>query len=418
MKIRRIFRTALTLAFIILPLWVQLHSPLHAETPPVFAPFVSDLQGEVRRGLIRLSWRDSPDIKGPVYIYRSTSPFEGADPMKTAGTEPVKVEYGVQSHVDEIEAPGTFYYFAVASDVTGRTYQIPIASTNTIAVLIAPGSAIPVPAPVVAEKSPADKPPALPPGISALEAAAYNDRVVITFNQGNTKNIILYRSIRPIAHTQDLLAAVILQTRISSPFTDFPVAGIPYYYAAVPENDLIQGTVEITPGRNATKAAVQIAGMNVDPNIRAIPLPQLSTQAVAPGVNSYPERPPVELSPAAASALGNTPANPDEPALKKPRVFARDLETPQAIGEDYTLSTIINGPFMSKDWEKAREQLSGFLSTPRSPETRARARFYLGQSCYFLRQPRDGLFEFLSIQSRFPAETAEWIQASLDMLKR
>ena len=410
MKIKRIFWIALNMAFIILP--------LSAQTTQVFAPFVSELQGEVRNGLIRLSWLDSPDIKGPVYIYRSGQPFEGSDSLQENGTQPVEVPYGIQSHVDEIETGGTIYFFAVASDEGGRTYEIPIASTNTIRVQLSETS--PIPASIGAERTTPEKVPGLPAGISAIEAAAQSDRVIITFNEGSVKNIALYRSIRPINQTQDLLGAVILQTKISSPFTDFPVPGIPYYYAAVAENDLVQGTVEIIPGINATKTPVEVSAVSGGPerDLRAIPLPQMSTQAVAPGMNAYSERPPVELSPMAASALGNIPARSEGPALKKPRVFARDLETPSGIGEDYILSSLVSGSFSDKDWETAREELSNFLALPRSPETRARARFYLGQSYYFLRQPREGLFEFLSIQNRFPTEAAEWIQASLDMLKK
>ena len=412
MNVKRIFRIALIMALIVLP--------LSAQTTQVFAPFVSELKGEVRNGLIRLSWLDSPDIKGPVFIYRSNQPFDGSDPLQGNGTRPVEIPYGIQSHVDEIETGGIVYFFAVASEEGGRTYEIPIPSTNTIKVQLSADNIIPVSVPMGAEKTLPEKGPGVPAGISALEATAQNDRVIITFNEGNVKNIALYRSIRPINQTQDLLGAVILQTKINSPFTDFPVPGISYYYAVVAENDLIHGTVEIIPGHNATKTPVEVSAVRGDPerDLRAIPLPQISTQAVAPGMNTYTEGPPVELSPMAAAALGNIPAISDGPALKRPRVFARDLETPSGVGEDYILSSLVTGSFSAKDWEASREELSNFLALPRSPETRARARFYLGQSYYFLRQPREGLFEFLSIQNRFPAESAEWIQASLDMLKK
>ena len=412
MKIKRISCIALTMAFIVLP--------LSAQTAQVFAPFVSELQGEVRNGLIRLSWLDSPDIRGPVYIYRSSQPFDGSGSLQENGTRPAEIPYGIQSHVDEIETGGTIYFFAVASDASGRTYEIPIPSTNTIRVQLSETGPVTPSAPIGAERTTPEKIPGVPAGISALEAAAQADRVIITFNEGNVRDIALYRSIRPINQTQDLLGAVILQTKISSPFTDFPVPGIPYYYAAIAENDLIHGTVEIIPGRNSTKAPVEVSAVRGDPerDLRAIPLPQMSTQAVAPGMNTYSETPPAELSPMAAMALGNIPVKADDPPLKRPRVFARDLETPSSVGEDYILSSLITGSFSAKDWETAKEELSNFLALPRSPETRARARFYLGQSYYFLRQPREGLFEFLSIQNRFPAEAAEWIQASLDMLKR
>ncbi|MDR1210971.1 MAG: hypothetical protein LBK40_01935, partial [Spirochaetaceae bacterium] len=42
----------------------------------VFAPFVSRLTVEVKNNLVRLTWRDSPDVRGPVYVYRSDRPIE------------------------------------------------------------------------------------------------------------------------------------------------------------------------------------------------------------------------------------------------------------------------------------------------------------------------------------------------------
>lgn len=407
MKIKRLFWTAITMALAILP--------LSAQSTQVFAPFISALQGEVKNGLIRLSWIDSPDIKGPVYIYRSTQPFEGSDQFHETGAKPVEIPYGVQSYVDEIDTGGTVYYFAVASDETGRTFGIPISATNTIKVQISEES----PVPVVIENTTPEKIPDFQAGISALEANAQGERIVITFNGGSVKSAALYRSIRPINQTPDLLGAVILQTKISSPFMDYPVPGIPYYYAVVAEDDLVQGKVEIIPGRNATMSPVEAStNTGSSAELRAIPLPQISTQAVAPGASAYAETAPAELSPQAASALGNIPAKPAEPELKKPRVFARDLGASAEGGEELLLASVIKGPFTAKNWQKARDELTAFLALPRNPETKARARFYLGQSYYFLHQPREGLFEFLSIQERYPTEAAEWIQASLDMLKR
>jgi len=222
MKTKRLFWMALALALII--------TPIFAQTTQVFAPFVSELQGEIRNGLIRLSWIDSPDIKGPVYVYRSTSPFENAGALQESGAKPVEIPYGIQSHVYEIETGGTFYFFAVASDETGRSYEIPIVSSNTISVQIASESSIPARTspPVVVEVIVPEKAPSPPAGISALEASAQGDRIMITFNPGTVKSAALYRSIRPINQTQDLLGAVILQPGLTPPlpitlFRAFPI---------------------------------------------------------------------------------------------------------------------------------------------------------------------------------------------------
>jgi hypothetical protein len=93
------------------------------------------------------------------------------------------------------------------------------------------------------------------------------------------------------------------------------------------------------------------------------------------------------------------------------------MDTHPSGSEDFALASIIRGPFAIREWEAAREELTRFLALPRGLDVKARAKFYLGQCCYFLLRPREGLFEFLAIQERYPAESMEWIQASLEMMK-
>jgi len=397
--------------------------PLNAQETTdtaVSVPSVSRLQGEVRNNLVRLSWTDSPDVRGPVYIYRSTYPFEGMGPFQ--GTRRIEVPYGVQFYIDEIENGGTLYYFAAASDETGRSYDIPINSANTISIQIPLSSFVPVISKPIAVPEKKIIVANIQPGLSPMEAAVQGYRVILTFSQEDTKNATLYRSTRPIQETQDLLGAVIIQTNAGSPFTDLPVPGISYYYAVIAEEDLIRGTVKIVPGYNATRYAVEVSpdGKGSQNRVmRVMPLPQISVKAAVPGINAYNEIPaPRELSPEAAKALGNIPVRSQSgTVLKKPRVFTRNLNTSMAEVEEYALSSVVSGPFAARNWDAAREEFVRFLTLPRNPEIVGRARFYLGQCYYFLNRPEDGLFEFLAVRDRYPAEAMEWIQASLDMMK-
>ena len=413
---KRLFWFALIMAAAGIPLTAQ-NAPEQASSgTTVFAPFVSRFQGEIRNNLVRLSWIDSPDVRGPVYIYRSNRPFEGSQAFP--GTRPIEIPYGIQSFVDEIETEGIFYYFAAASDETGRSFDIPIAFTNTISISISPGTAAPAAIIPVTEPASIARTPVPPAGISSLKAVVQGDAVLITFNEANVRSASLYRSIRPISQTADLLGAVIIQTKITSPFTDYPVPGIPYYYAVVAEEDLVRGTVEIIPGRNATGFPVEAGAKRPDTGreLRSMPLPQISAQAAIPGTIEYTGAPmQTELSPQAAKALGNLPAR--QALSKKPRVFARDLEASPAGGEEFVLASIVKGPFTAKKWEAAKEELVRFLALPRSQEVKTRAKFYLGQCYYFLSTPREGIFEFLAIQDRYPLEAAEWIKASLELMK-
>ena len=418
MIFKRLLWMALVPAMAVISLAAQEQVPSGAA---IFAPFVTRLEGEARNNLVRLTWTDSPDARGPVYIYRSPSPFDG--PLSTHNIRPVEIPYGTQSYIDEIETAGTVYYFAAASDGTGLRYEIPVSPGNTIGVQVAGSESA---APSVEPRRQAAEPRAIPGAaeVQSIDALVQEDRVTVTFAPGD-RNVTLYRSTRPVRATADLLSAVIVQTKAISPFTDFPAPGIPYYYAVIAEEDLIRGAVEIIPGRNATQRPVVVSaargGSGTDSRdrvVRAMPLPQVTAGTAVPGLSARTERPPMELSPQASQALGDIPARPQSGTqLKSPRVFARDMENSPAGGEAYALSQIVRGSFFAKKWDAAGEELISFLTLPRSPDVKGRAQFYLGQCHYFRARPREALFEFLAIRDRFPAEAAEWIQASLDLIR-
>jgi hypothetical protein len=360
----------------------------------VFAPFVSRLKAEVKNNLLRLSWIDSRSAKGPVYIYRSSRPFTEAG--ETALLNPVMVPYGVQSYVDEPDLSRSVYYFAAASDETGRRYEIFIPNSN-IAGIGHSGE--------VREE----------PGISGLEAKAEGDGVILswhtqTYTARASRVPILYRSVKPLRTMQDLLSALIVKTGPVPPFIDYPVPGISCYYALVFEDELAGGTVELVPGINATAEAVEVrsgrsaAGTG---EMRSIPLPLISSSG-GPGVS-------VPVSPEASKAIPDIKTEKTVLPLKKPRAFREDLEVP-AGGEESMIRTIVQGPFSGRDWESSRTELARYLSLPREDRHRARAHFYLGQAWYFSGNYREALVEFLTVQSVYPQEANEWIEDTLSRL--
>jgi hypothetical protein len=225
--------------------------------------------------------------------------------------------------------------------------------------------------------------------------------------------------------TTDLLNAVIVQSGISSPFVDYPVPGIPYYYAVVFGEDISGGNAALFPGYNATRTAVELppgkyrVGLpEPQSEIRSMPLPLISLYTAVPGAEGLAETPaPSPLSPEAAKALGTIPAprkrTPE--IVRKKRAFDQDLEAP-AGGEEYSLRSIVQGSFTRGDWKNTIEELLHYLSLPRSRTSEARARFYLGQAYYFSGAFREALFEFLFVQSYYPQEAGEWVQAGLAAL--
>ncbi|MDR1278784.1 MAG: hypothetical protein LBK02_08535, partial [Treponema sp.] len=385
----------------------------------IFAPFISHLSVEVKNNLVRLSWQDSPDVRGAVYIFRSLRPLE---PGPVPGNiRPVEVPYGAQSYIDETEGAGTVYYFVAASDEQGTRYDIFIPYTNTILVSTnGPEEVLPLTA---SEQNlrPVES------GIFGLEARVAGEGVIISYRVANQgKNTVLYRSVQPLQNTADLLRAVIVQSGLIVPFTDYPVPGIPYYYAVIFEDELIRGNVGIYPGHNATIQPVEIpsgAGRAGLPGsqqaIRSMPLPLISINKAVPGSDRYSESPSQSpLGPDAAKAVASIPrVKTNPPALKKPRAFSRDLEAP-AGGEEAQLRHIVQGPFVKRDWQNAQAELLRYLSLPRSGPSEARARFYLGQTYYFSGNNREALIEFLMVQTQYPEETKEWINAILAVMIR
>jgi len=369
------------------------------------SPYVSQIRAEFRNNLIRLTWVDSPDARGPVYIFRSARPFGSSIPPNI---RPVTVRYGEQSYIDDSEDIENLYYFIAASDTSGRRYDTIIPRTNITNVNRSGSPSEPevTPEPVVETIM----------GISNLRAMQDGERVVITFDvSGPGRNAVLYRSRQPVRQSQDLINAVIVQSGINSPFIDFPISGISWYYAVVFEDDVSGGNMGIRPGINTTVAAVNISGGETAQRaLRPIPLPTISLRATMPeGYFLSDTIEQIPLGKESEKLLKNSQVQEKAPLqLKNPRVFAVDLKAPSS-GEESALFQIIKEYFEKRDWEGSRVSLQHYLTLPRSKDVEARARFYLGQTLYFTGNYKDALFEFLSIRTFHPVEANLWIEAVL-----
>jgi len=392
-----------------------------------FAPYVSQIRAEPRNNLIRLTWVDSPNARGSVYIFRSTRPFGGSVPPNS---RPVIVKYGEQNYIDDTDDIGNLYYFIAASDTSGRRYDIIIPRTNSINVNLAQPADLEISTPKGEAENKTNvtdktvKEPVvvsvLEPvkGISNLTAKQDGEKIIITFNTTEPRRkAVLYRSMQPVKQPQDLLNAVVVQSGINSPFTDIPVPGLSWYYAVIYEDEISGGNVGIRSGGNATASPVIIPDDKTADNVmRPIPIPVMTIY------NAVPESPfltdlhnkrQIPLSAEAEKSVENSQLPSKGPLeLKPPRVFAVDLQSPSS-GEESALFQIIKEYFEKYDWEGARASLSRYLILPRSKDVEARARFYLGQTLYFTGNYKDALIEFMSIKSLHPIEASVWIDAVL-----
>ena len=376
-----------------------------------FAPYVTQINIEARQNLIRITWLDSTDARGPVYIFRSARPFSGSIP---ANIRPVVINYGEQYYIDDADDMENLYYFIAASEVTGYRYDIIIPRVNSASVVPASydegsyvvlDSLYPVPAQSVE-------------GIYNLRAFQDGERAVISFDLSKPQGgAILYRSTQPIQKPQDLLNAIIVQSGIVSPFVDFPVPGISWYYAVIFEDEIASGNMGIKPGINATVSAVTIySDNNIERSLRPIPLPILTFRDIPEGFFIPEIRSAAVLSAQAQQMLQGTPMPQKAPlTLKHPRVFVVDLYAPSS-GEESALFQIVMEYFVKFEWETACVSLQHYLSLPRSKDIEARARFYLGQTLYYTASYREALMEFLAFRSQYPDEANEWINAVLSAM--
>jgi len=383
----------------------------------VFAPFVTRISAEFNESGLHLSWQDSLDVQGPVYIYRTEQ--DTRTPVETE----IEVPYGVQSYIDKAEEETVLDYFIVASDLNGRRYAIKLPYSNSLTLTVPrldSSEAL-----LLGDAVSTNQDLSVSDGFKYLRSEVQGDAVLLSFAAENTdKSLVIYRSSQEILDVQDLLEAVIIQAgNIHSPFVDYPVPGIPYYYAIIYEDDLKSGRIQLESGKNtslvpaevpAGRYRVGLPGPRSD--VRSMPLPLISVYTAVPhaGLGISVPADPVSLSIEAQKAVSSLelPSRIRDSAEKTPRAFSQDLLEP-AGGEDYTLRSIVQGSFAKRDWSRAIDELSRFLSLPRTAEAESRARFYLGQAYYFTGNLSASLFEFLLVQTIYPKETYEWIQAVL-----
>jgi hypothetical protein len=378
---------------------------------------VTGLEAVTRNNVVRLTWRDAGEARGPVYIYRSSRPFQTPVTGSLGDQRPVELPYGVEFYYDDTESSGTVYYFAAASDASeagGERYLLVIPGVNTVAVEIRETS-----------QPAAASPPRGPGGIFYLEVRAERESVAIRYQSNSNAATVLYRSVKPITHVTDLLSAVIVQSGLTPPFVDYPVPGIPYYYAVIFEDELRRGNVGIYPGYNATVNPVEIladrVGLPRAAELRSMPLPLMSLNYAVPGIDNFSElRNPIPLGLNAAKALGSLRRSPEPaaPKVRTSRAFSQDLETEsQGVpAENLTLRAVIQGPFARGEWEASRAELDRYLSSHHSAMAEARARFYRGQCLYFSSSYREAFYEFLLIKPYFPVEVGEWLDSCLEIL--
>lgn len=366
--------------------------------PP--APVVSALSASVSGTVVTLTWQPAPGITGSSLILRAEFPITAANESSAElrGT----VDHSVTAFTDTLEGNGKYWYAVVSSDDSGSPYNFFLPASNSLIL------------PVTAETSAYRE-----TVLSGFSVRSRNDAVIISWNAALAgSNLVIYRSTLPFTSFSSLVPAVLVSafTDTGGTFTDYPVPGVPYYYAVLDENSVHSGSVTFVPGGNTNGTAVEIPQelalirRSSTQSLRPMPLPYLNpTQTARPEGVVFSSVTEERISQLAVSASGGTEA-------RRPYVFRSDSESTSSGGDEYALRLIVNSSFRSGNYEETIERLNDFLSLRRSVQTSSRAHFYKGESLYFLGKAEDALLEFLLARDSYENQAGEWIQYSLSSL--
>ena len=452
MKINTLARAAsaffvLFLAFCLLPAAAQDGAEAGAEAA-VFAPYPSRLRVGVRDDKVLLSWEDSADLSLGYVIYRHRN-----EPNADNFAEAVMIgdaAPGAESFEYAPPDDGPYYYVVLGRSESG-VYEVFIPLRNVSLVgIAAPGAprlASGAGAAVSASATPAAQ---LPSGaasagaatasapassaqsaVSGISASLDGDSIVVGFKAGlDSGRLIVYRGTSPFSQNAAILDAVVaaLVAPSDASFRDYPVPGIPYYYAILPERELLGGSIAIVPGQNATGTPLSIpAGSfrvglpSMSATSRSAPLPYLILTRTLSDAHPVIQE---ELAPSpkalsadsqkavnALLAAAGSAAKAERPMVT---IFPEDLRS--SGGEDYALRSIISDLFSRGAYAKAAEQLTLYLSLPRSATASAKARFYRAQALALSSSFQEAFFDFLRAEESYYLQCQPWMDYVLAQL--
>ena len=397
----------------------------------VFAPYPSRIRVGVRSREVVITWEDSPDVSSGYAVSRH-SEFPGASNFGKAMLLGFSDRGGVEYVYEPIDEK-PYYYF-----VLGRVAENEATAGETEYRLFIPLRNVPIEAVAVSFQTPsvpstvkaADKAPRL----SGIIARAEADAIIVSIDASrDVGRLVVYRGTAPLKSSSSLLDAVLaaIIEPDSGPYHDFPVPGVDYYYAVIPERDFIGGRVILEAGVNATLVPVSIQAGTYRIGLpmagatsRNMPLPFLVLtrgfeDAKPMGVDDPTPRSrtlSAETEKAIAT-LGSTFGSASKAKRPPITIFPEDLQSGGG-GEEYALRSIVTNFLAKGNHTEAARQLTLYLSLPRSPANAGKARFYRGQAQAMAGAWRESFFDLLQAQDPYYLESSAWIDYILEELRR
>ncbi len=385
--------------------------PVSERTVPP-PPVVSALSARLEQNRVILSWSPAPGVTGTNTIIRSDTPVTAFSILQAEVRGSVSTDE--TTFTDTIESGEAWYYAILTTSSDGQRYTFFLPSSNA---LIEP------------VRSPGKETEAPPVEFVSFNTLARDDSVIITWTARHTDSgLLLYRSTVPFTSLASLTRAIPVSgfSGSRSPFIDYPLPGIPYYYALIDEQSIQSGSLRFIPGQNTSIMPVEASGglmafrRNNGPVSRPFPLPALNPVGRIQKNPVYFSEDTERL----IRALVREAQVPDKsrrgfyadqlPVIG-PRYLKQDMQD-GLTGEQASLKNLIDRYFLPGDWNTCVAEVDRFLSIRRSADTVARSRFYRAQALFFMGKPREALYDFLLVWDHYPLDATEWISRSLDEL--
>jgi hypothetical protein len=390
-------------------------------SPETSTVFVSRLKAEPIDFQVKLTWVDSPDLKGDCIVYRSSEEISS----QSLGRADVigSVKTGTGYFVDTPPDRSGWFYAVLIRDSAGNLYPLLVPFRNKTSAPVSPQTS-----------APEEQLAAQVTGIKAAPTGK-GDIIQVSFSVSNrTRDLLLFWGPSAFVKPEDLLKAT--RTMPLDPGTTSYVLavlpGVDYWFAVLDSGMFKIGQSPLVKGGNTTAYPIQLQvtashGLPAVPpaSRRGIPLPSLAIdRGVQTGlalagtdVPGLPTPHPVSdpTRKALAALMPNRTGS--DPKPPQPEVLPSDA-TPTPGGELARLQEIVQGPFLGGDMALARQKLLDYLSLPRKPEINARSRFYLGQVYYFQGNPRDALMEFLAARDFYYQQCESWLEACFVKLEK
>ena len=212
-----------------------------------FAPFATRLKAQAIDYQVKLTWKDSPDIKGVYVVYRS--PEEITSQSFAKAFLVAKVDAGVEFFIDTPPDQKGYFYAVIVQDAAGTLYPVLIPYRNKTSVAVAGLTA-----------APEEELAARISGIKAAISPA-GDGVDITFTASSpARDLLLFWGTSPLLTAEDLLSST-STTQLDPGTTRYflPVfPGVDYWFAVLDAGLYKIGKTALVSGVNTTTAPVQI----------------------------------------------------------------------------------------------------------------------------------------------------------------